>query len=80
MRLMTRAMHIFPVLLEPEIALKLVSKIEDGIYSCPERQHGLFVGKGYRQLLVENYTVIYRVDDEAKDIIIVTVRYSPSQF
>ncbi|MCI8891665.1 MAG: type II toxin-antitoxin system RelE/ParE family toxin, partial [Eubacterium sp.] len=35
---------------------------------------------GYRQLLVENYTVIYRIDEAKKQVIIVTVRYSPGNF
>ena len=35
---------------------------------------------GYRQLFVKNYTVIYRVNEKDKAVIIITVRYTPSAF
>ena len=49
-------------------------------YRCPERRTGVYANKGYRQLFIKHYTVIYRVDEESKTVLIVTVRYSPSQF
>ena len=61
----------------------------DGIYDYIAVSHrapdtalslGVYANRGYRQLLVERYTVIYRVDDEEKQVIVVTVRYSPSNF
>ena len=45
-----------------------------------ERRVGAYAGKGYRQLFVKNYTVVFRIDEEHKTVIIVTVRYSASQF
>ena len=33
-----------------------------------------------RQLFVENYTAIFRIDEAKKTVIVVTVRYSPSEF
>lgn len=78
--------YISKTLLEQDTARKLVEKIENEIlslnrmpYRCPERKTGAYGNRGYRQLFVENYTVIFRVDEE-KIVIIVTVRYSPSQF
>lgn len=47
---------------------------------CPERKTGAYAGKGYRQLLIKNYTAIYRIDEEHRTVVVVTVRYSPSQF
>jgi len=41
---------------------------------------GAFADKGYRQLFIKNFTVIYRVDVVNKQVVIVTVRYSKSQF
>ena len=94
-KLMSRALrdldgiyaYIAKALLEPETALKLVDTLEGEIltldsmpYRCPERQTGAYANKGYRQLLVKNYTVVYRIDEKQKAVIIVTVRYSPSQF
>ena len=49
-------------------------------YRGAERKVGAFANKGYRQLFVKNYTIVYRVDEERKTVIIVTVRYSPSSF
>lgn len=79
--------YISKRLLEPETALKLVDLIEHEIFSleqmpsrCPERRHGAYANQGYRQLLVKNYTVIFRIDDAEKQVVIVTVRYSRSQF
>ena len=49
-------------------------------YRGTERKTGAFANKGYRQLFVKNFTIIYRIDEERKTVIIVTVRYSPSSF
>ena len=79
--------YIAQTLLVPETALSLVDKIEKEIisleempYRFPERKTGAYANKGYRQLFVGNYTVIYRVDEKRRQVIIVTIRYSPSQF
>ncbi|MCD7769445.1 MAG: type II toxin-antitoxin system RelE/ParE family toxin [Oscillospiraceae bacterium] len=47
---------------------------------CPMRRTGVYAGKGYRQLFVKNYTVIFRVEEDTKTVIVVTVRYSASRF
>ena len=49
-------------------------------YRGAERKVGAFSKKGYRQLLVKKFTIIYRIDEERKTVIIVTVRYTPSSF
>ena len=79
--------YISRTLQEPDIAFKLVNRIEDAImslesmpYRCPERRRGVYADCGYRQLLVENYVVIFRVDEEQKLVFVVTVRYSKSNF
>ena len=94
-KLMSRALrdldgiyqYIAETLLEPGTALNLVEEIEREILSleqfpnrCPTRKIGAYANKGYRQLFVKNYTVIFRVDDAEKTVIVVTVRYSASQF
>ena len=73
--------------LEPGTALSLVERIEKQIlsldqmpYRWPERTRGAYANRGYRELVVENYTVIYRVDEPTKQVIVVTVRYSRSNF
>ena len=72
---------------EKEIALKLVNDIEDIIFSLEnlpyrgaEGKIGLYANKGYRQLFLKNFSVIYRVDEVKKYVIIITVRYSRSNF
>ena len=94
-KLMSRALkdldgiynYIAHTLLEPETALNLVNRIEDAILSldtmphlCPERKQGAYANRGYRQLFVENYTVVFRINEAQKMVIVVTVRYSPSKF
>lgn len=79
--------YIAEKLSEPDTALRLVEKIESEILSlrqfpdrCAIRKTGAYANRGYRQLFVKNYTVIFRVDEAGKAVLIVTVRYSPSQF
>jgi plasmid stabilization system protein ParE len=79
--------YIADTLLEPGIALNLVDDIESGILSldvmphrCPERRVGAYANRGYRQLFVGNYTAVFRIDEENKQVIVLTVKYSPSQF
>lgn len=94
-KLMSRALrdldgiyaYIAQTLLEPGTALKLTDKIAEEIasleqmpYRCPERKTGAYANRSYRQLLVGNFTAVYRVDEAKKLVIVVTVRYSPSQF
>ena len=94
-KLMSRALrdldkiydYISHTRVEPGTALKLVERIENAIFSletmpyrCPERRRGAYAYRGYRQLLVENYTVIYRIQESEKQVIVVTVRYSSSEF
>ena len=76
--------YIAQTLLEPETALKLVGRLEYAIFSletlphrCPERRVGAYADHGYRQLLMENYTIIFRIDEEYRPVIVVTVRYAP---
>lgn len=94
-KLMSRALrdldgiynYIAHTLLEPGTALNLVSRIEDAILSletmpcrCPERKRGAYANGRYRQLFVENYTAVFRINEAKKMVIVVTIRYSPSEF
>ena len=79
--------YISNSLLAPEAALKLVEKLEEAIFSldtmpyrCVERKTGAYAYRGYRQMIVKNYTVIFRINEAEKKVIIVTIRYSPSNF
>ena len=43
--------------------------------SHQERNEGRYAGKGYRQLLIDNYVVIFRIDELHKTVYVVTIQY-----
>lgn len=68
-------------------AEKMADALEDAILSLDEmpyrgsvRRAGAFANRGYRQVFVKNFTIVYRVDQERKMVVIVTVRYTPGSF
>lgn len=68
-------------------AEKMANALEDAILSWDEmpyrgsvRKTGAFAHRGYRQLFVKNFTIVYRVEEVKEIVIIVTVRYTPSSF
>ena len=72
---------------EPGTAESMIDALVEGIlslesmpYRFPERRTGSYANRGYRQLMVKNYAVIYRVDEAQKQVIVVTVRYARRQF
>ncbi|MDD2190887.1 MAG: type II toxin-antitoxin system RelE/ParE family toxin [Eubacteriales bacterium] len=79
--------YISETLIEPDIATKLIESIEGTILSLesmPQRVAlritGAYANKGYRQLFVGNFTVVYRVAEAKKRVLVITIRYSKSQF
>ena len=44
------------------------------------RKVGQYRNKGYRQLFYKNYTIVYAVKDNEKEVHIIAVKYSPSNF
>lgn len=72
---------------EVETAEHMADLLENAIlgldempYRGPIRKVGSFANKGYRQLFVKNFTIVYRINEIKKQVIIVTVRYTPSNF
>lgn len=43
--------------------------------SHQERKEGRYAGKGYRQLLIDNYIAIFKINEETKTVYIITVQY-----
>ena len=43
--------------------------------SHQERTTGRYAGKGYRQLLTDNYITIFRIDENKKLVTVVTIQY-----
>ena len=68
--------------LAPENAKKQTDRIMEKLkrletfpYSHQERMEGKYAKKGYRQLLIDNYIAIYRIDETNKTVHIVTIQY-----
>ncbi len=79
--------YIAKELLSEQSAENLIDDLEEAILSLEtmpsrgaKRRIGIFANKGYRQIFVKNFIIIYRVDDESKEVVIVTVKYSKSGF
>lgn len=73
--------YIAGTFLAPGTAIKMLEALEEGIislesmpYRCPERKRGVYANHGYRQMFVNNYTIVCRVDEASKNVIVVTVR------
>ncbi len=59
-----------------------VDRIKKGVLSLDtfpqshqERIEGRYAGMGYRQLLIDNYIVIFRIDEACKTVHVVTIQY-----
>lgn len=66
----------------PENAKGLVDRIKKAILSLgifpqshQERNEGRYAKKGYRQLLIDNYIAIFRIDEVNKTVYVVTIPY-----
>lgn len=77
--------YIAKKLFATQAAMNLVDKLEEAILSLEtmpqrftKRQVGSYANRGYRQLFVKNFTVIYKIDETAKKVFIITIRYSKS--
>lgn len=57
-----------------------ILSLEEMPYRGAERKVGVYANRGYRQLFAKNFTIIYLIDEEKKMVIVVTVRYTPSNF
>ena len=75
--------YIFEILQALEYAVGQLERLESGIfkleeypYRCAVRKTGVYANRGYRELLIDNYVVIYKVDEAAMQVLVVTVQYS----
>ena len=74
--------YIANEIMAPENAKGQVDRIKKAIlslYTFPqshqERNEGRYAGKGYRQLLIDNYIVIFRIDEPHQTVYIITIQY-----
>lgn len=68
--------------LSPENAGGQIERIKRAILNLSifpgahqERMEGRYAGKGYRQLLIDNYVAVFRIDERSKTVCVVTVQY-----
>ncbi len=68
--------------LDPENAKGQVDRIKKAVLgldtfpqSHQERNEGRYAGKSYRQLLIDNYIAIFRIDESCKTVYVVTIQY-----
>lgn len=68
--------------LAPENAQGQTDRIWDAIDSLEaypqshqDRSVGRYAGKGYKQLLIDNYIAIFKIDETSKTVYVVTVQY-----
>ena len=52
-----------------------LKKLETFPQSHQERNEGRYAGKEYRQLLIDNYIAIFKIDEARKTVHVVTVQY-----
>lgn len=68
--------------LAPEYAKGQVDRIKKAVLSLDifpqshqERNEGKYAGKKYRQLVIDNYITIFRIDELHKTVYVVTIQY-----
>lgn len=68
--------------LAPENAKGQIDRIKKAILSLDtfpqshqERNEGRYAGKGYRQLLIDNYIVVFRIAEQGKAVYVITIQY-----
>lgn len=79
--------YISNELLAPDSAINLVSKLEESILSLETmpkrfsiRRTGRYSNKGYRQIFVDNFIIIFRINELNKVVSVVAVKYSKGNF
>ena len=68
--------------LSPENANGQTDRIWDAIFSLDEhpeshqdRLVGRYAGKGHKQLIIDNYIEIFKIDESKKKVYVITVQY-----
>lgn len=74
--------HIAVDKLSPENAKGQVDRIREAVLkldtfpqSHQERMTGVYAGKGYRQLIIDNYIAIYEIKEQEKIVRVITVQH-----
>ena len=59
---------------------KAILNLDTFPQSHQERNEGRYAGKGYRQLLIDNYIAIFRIDEADKKVYVITIQYQGRNF
>lgn len=62
-----------------EISELAHKKLELFPKSHQDRLVGCYAGKGYKQLIIDNYIAIFKVDENKKKVFVLTVQYPGRQ-
>ena len=54
---------------------KAIKSLETFPDSHQDRLEGKYARKGYKQLLIDNYMAIYKIDETEKTVYVITVQY-----
>ncbi len=75
--------YILNEIKEPIIAKRKIDRLWEGIgsleffpYSHQDRLVGKYANKGYKQLIIGNYVVIYKIDEQNGVVFIITIQYA----
>ena len=73
--------------LAPENAKGQTDRIWDALKSLEtfpsahqDRLEGRYAGQGYKQLLIDNYIAVFKIDEQQKKVFVVTVQYYGRDF
>ena len=73
--------------LAPENAKAQTDRIWDALRSLEtfpsarqDRLEGRYAGRGYKQLLIDNYIAVFKIDEQKKAVYVVTVQYHGRNF
>ena len=68
--------------LAPENAEGQITRIKEAILDLAylpqahqDRLVGRYAGKGYKQIVIDNYLVIFRINEDEKTVYVITVQY-----
>ena len=79
--------HIYEYLAEDRLAKRQAERLKTAILkldtfpqSHQRRLEGRYAEKGYRQLIIDNYIAVFRIDEDTKIVTVVTVQYHRRDF
>lgn len=73
--------------LSPENAKRQTDRIWEALQTLDtfpaahqDRLEGRFAGRGYKQIIIDNYIAIFRIDEKQKNVYVITIQYHGRNF